>query len=462
MQCVRLSQLLLGTEIDFISSRTVFNSFLASSISADSRSLKSDDIFIAIPGKRFDGHSYIADTLKKGASGIVFESGKIQLVKHYFKKSPSVIFVGVPDTRKLFGKIAKNYLALFDVKKIAITGSCGKTTVKGMIHSVLSQKYHIVSSPQSYNNDIGVPKTILSINDKTDILIQELGTNQPGEIEYLSNIVEQDCALITNIGPAHIEFFGSVEKIAYEKKAALYPLGSEGVAFLNAEDSYFDFFRDGLNAKVRSFGLKKGDLFPERILRVDIDRTEFLLAGEKITTRAIGVHGVLNATASALVGLHLGITMEEIKRGIESYTGESGRGNLYVKDGITLIDESYNANPLSVSASLDYMEKIKTSGRKIFVFGDMLELGKKSEHFHKEIAGGIIKSGIDSLYTYGKMAGITGETCSHAGFNTVFDFSDIKKLIDSLRQDMKSGNLILIKGSRAMKLERVIQGLFAL
>lgn len=456
MQSTRLKQLITEPDIDKVSGRELYNSLSVTSISTDSRSLKKGDIFIAIPGESFDGHSFINEAIKKGAAAVVFETGRRTAVDRFIKKNRPALFIGVSDTRKAFGTLAKNYLSRFDIRKIVVTGSCGKTMTRGLLSSVLSRRYKVVSSRKSYNNDIGVPKTILEIDGSTDVLVQELGTNRSGEIEYLSSIVEQDYALITNIGPAHIGFFGSEMNIAREKKAALLRLKKGGVAFLNAEDPYFDFLSDGIKAGVKSFGLEKGDLFARPPIRHMLDRTEFTLQGVGMSVGIAGMHGVINAVGAALVGLHFGCALEEIKRGIEDYEGEGGRGNLHTSNGVTVIDESYNANPLSVRVALESLARVEVRGRKAFVFADMLELGDKAEQFHLDIADYVAGTGIDALFTYGRLSGITASRCEEIGLEGIFQFSEIEELIQKLKGWVRDGDLVLIKGSRAMRLERVL------
>ena len=457
MKCVELTKLLRDVNVEYISDKKAFDSFSIFSISTDTRSLHKDDVFIALPGENYDGHSFIGDALKGGARGILFEARWFDRLKQYVEKSAGTLFVGLKNTRKSFGKIAENYLGLFSINKIVVTGSAGKTTTKGLISSVLSQRYNVVESIGSYNNDVGVPKTILGVDDATDILVQELGTNHPGEITYLSGIVHQDCAVVINIGPAHIGFFGSEENIAREKKCAVEVLDRRGTAFLNADDKYFSFMKEGLAAKVKSFGLHRGDLYPESIISIDVEGSEFILSGTRITTRVLGEHGILNATAAALVGFEFGLTIDEIKRGIEEYRDERGRGNIYIWQGVTIIDESYNANPLSVTASLRFLGKTRSEGKKVLVLGDMLELGTQSEQYHRKITDGLIKNGISDLYTYGKLARITGEDFQRVG-GSAHHYSDVQQLIDSLKKGVKSGDIVLVKGSRKIELEKVVQG----
>ena len=460
MQPVKLFRVLENLDLEYVSDRRSLRSFVLRSLSTDSRSLKKDDLFIAIAGEYFDGHSFIESAVERGAGGVLFEMRSLDSVKTVVKKAPSVLFIGVKNTRRALGKIAESYLGFFSLTKIAITGSVGKTTTKGLVASVLSQRYDIVSSFQSYNNDIGVPKTVLEVNERTRFLVQEMGTNHPGEISNLSGIVHQNGAVITGIGPAHIGFFGSELEIAREKKAALEVLDRNGTAFLNADDRHFLFLKEGIVASVKSYGIHEGDVRPERIERIGLNGSVFMLWGRKIFAGVLGEHGILNAMAAALVGFSYGLTIDEVKAGIEAYKDESGRGNIRVVGGVTVIDESYNANPMSVSASLRFLEQIQTDGKKVFVFGDMLELGDQSEYYHRKFAEEFKATGIGYLYTYGPLASVTGSEVQKEGERMVRHFSDLDELIESLRREALSGDVILVKGSRKMGLERVVNSFF--
>ena len=449
-----------NVDLDYVSDRRALRSFVLSSLSTDSRSLKKDDLFIALKGEHFDGHSFIGSAVEKGAGGVLFEVRSLDSVRTLMKKVPSILFIGVGNTRRALGKIAENYLGLFSLTKIAVTGSVGKTTTKGLIASVLSQRYDVVSSIQSYNNDIGVPKTVLEVEERVQFLVQEMGTNHPGEIANLSGIVHQNGTVITSIGPAHIGFFGSELGIAREKKAALDALDRDGTAFLNADDRHFSFLQQGIAAAVKSYGIYEGDVRPDRIERISLDGSLFVLWGKQISARVLGEHGIRNAMAAALVGLTYGLTIDEVKEGIETHRDESGRGNVRVTGGVTFIDESYNANPLSVSASLRFLEQIRTDGKKVFILGDMLELGEQSEFYHRKLGEELKTTGIGYLYTYGPLAHVTGIEVQKEGERTVRHFTDPDELIESLRGEVLSGDVILVKGSRKMGLERVVNAFF--
>ena len=462
MKKVKLRELLGNVPVGAVSDPAFFENFDVASISTDSRSLKKGELFVALRGQAHDGHEHIAGAVKGGASGVVYETAKLASFGGKFPRG--ILFVGVENTRNAFGRMAENYLRFFRLHKIAITGSAGKTTTTRLVASVLARKLRVIQSPRSFNNDIGVPKTLFGVDEGTEVLVQEIGTNHPGEIAYLSGIIRQDSALITNIGPAHVGFFGSVEAIAREKKDAIACLGREGTAFLNAEDAYFDSLRAGIEARVSSFGLSKGDLFPERILDAGFERVEFVLEGQRMRARLSGLHGVLDAVAAALVGMSFGLTLEQIGAGIEDYSPEEGRGNVYDVGGVTLIDESYNANPLSVRASLECLGRTGAEGKKVFVFADMLELGEEAERYHQGVADDVLKNGISRLLTVGELAKVTGAACRGSGLAEVRHFQAVEDAAACLKDEiergiLKRGDVVLVKGSRAMRLDRVVRGL---
>lgn len=453
MKPLPLSSLLENVKHDFISRHISKKKSTVVGISTDSRTLGPGDIFIAIKGDRYDGHDFIEDAVKRGAEGVIIEKSKLDNLVHL--KIKDVPVIAVDDTRRVLGDIARNYLKQFDVKKIAVTGSAGKTTCKSLIGAILSERFKVVTSEKSFNNDIGVPKTIFRIDDQTDFLIQEIGTNKPGEIGYLSGIVQQQYALITNIGPAHVGFFGSVDKIAREKRTAIEILPPDGSAFLNAEDRYFEYLSSGTEAEVRSFGVSKGDVYATEIDSMDMWGTQFRINNEKFLTRLTGYHGLSNTVAGILVGRYFGITEEILKDVLENFRPEEGRGVIEVVNGITILDESYNANPLSVKRCLDFFGRIHVRGKKIFVFSDMLELGDQSCMYHREIGRIVSKSDVGVLLTFGEMAVVTAEESKKSGNILVENYSDIEALCERLATIVREGDALLIKGSRAMGLERV-------
>jgi len=459
MKPVALTELMKNVSADFTGGEALLRSRTVGSICTDTRTLRRGDLFVALRGDVHDGHDFIGSAVAAGASTVIFETAMKAAVRSFVSRHPDVLFIGVHGTRKAFGSIARNYRRRFSPVRIAVTGSVGKTTTKTFIHRVLSKRFKVVASIRSYNNDIGVPKTLLEIDESTEVLVQELGTNHPGEIEYLAGLLEPDCGVITNIGPAHIGFFGTEENIAGEKKHAVSVLPKTGCAFLNAEDKYFDFLRADLAAEVRSFGLRKGDLHPEKIIEIGIGDSTFVIDGVTIRLPAAGVHSVVNGVCAALVGGYFGLSTEEIKDALENIPPQEGRGRIFEKAGALLIDETYNANPLSVSASIDYLGSVGTGGRRIFVLGDMLELGEGSDSYHRDMAGRIMKSGVDILYTYGSKASLTAEACMEGGLGEVHAFGSIDELSETLRKTLRAGDIVLFKASRAVRLERAFSAL---
>ena len=275
---------------------------------------------------------------------------------------------------------------------------------------------------------------------------------------------QPDCALVTNVGPAHVGYFGSVRKIVREKRELLRSLGGDATAFVNVEDPHAGMLMRGVKASVETFGLTRGNTFPDRVTRREVDHTEFTLQGRLIRARVLGTHGVVNAVAAAAVGKHFGLSIDEIKRGIEAFEGEAGRGRIHRHGGVTFIDESYNANPLSVSASLVYLGGIETAGRKIFIFADMLELGRSSNRYHREMAQVVLEQGIDIVFTYGEKARAIGSAARASGMPTgnVRSFLEKRELLSELVQELRDGDVLLVKGSRGMKLDEVVEQLEAI
>jgi len=453
MKPTPLSYLLQNVEFDFISGGKDYEVYVVKGVSTDSRTISRGEFFIAIKGDRFDGHDFVEDVIKKGAAGVIIERAAINGFRHL--KQVNVPVIAVDNSRRVLGDIARNYLRQFDVRKFVVTGTAGKTTCKSLIGAILSECWNVVTSEKSFNNDIGVPKTILRVGDETDFLIQEIGTNSPGEISYLSGIIGQRYALITNIGPAHVGFFGSVYKIAEEKRAAVEILPEDGGAFLNAEDDYFEFLRSGTKAEVKSFGINKGNVSVASIESMDLLGTQFRVDNERYFTGLTGYHGLSNALAGILVGRYFGIPEKIIRDVLGNLKPEEGRGAVEIVNDIIILDESYNANPLSVKRCLDFFDRIKVEGKKIFVFSDMLELGEQSPEYHREIGRIISQSSVDVLLTFGEMAELVADECRKADNILVESFSDIDRLSERLASLARAGDAMLLKGSRAMALERV-------
>lgn len=347
-----------------------------SDFSTDSRTIKKDQIFVALKGENFDGHNFVKQAFKKGA--------KLAIVS---RRMPGNIIL-VKDTLKTYGQIAKWWRDKFDIPVIAITGSMGKTTVKNMVTSILKRKYNVLSAKESFNNQIGLPATILKLNQNHDILVLEMGTNIKGEIRILNRIARPTIAAITNIGPVHLEAFGDLAGIKKEKEAIY----------------------KGAKIKIK----------PSRIK--DPDKQ--------------------NKDTATRIAKALGISNKDIIKGLKNYKKPKMRLERINKKGILFINDAYNSNPISLQYALDQLAKMP--GRKIAVLGDMLELGKDSNWFHKNIK---IPKNIEILITIGEKAKLIG------GRN----YKSVKGVANYLKKILKRGDVVLLKGSRKIELEKILE-----
>jgi len=436
-------------------------------ISIDSRKIEYQNLFIAIKGEMFDGHDFIKEALDKGAFCVILDINKFsEKEKFFFSSAKGKRAVLVEDTRTALQKIAKWHRDKFKLKVVGVTGTNGKTTTKEMIAEVLSKKYRVLRSEKSFNNQIGVPLTLLKLTSETQVLVLELGMSQPGEIGILTNMVQPDFGLITNIGPAHLEFMGSLEKIAEAKFELLKNMKEKGAIILNADDPWL--FDKALKEKreVYTFGLeKKADFIADKISQNRNGFFSFLVNRSfPINLKLLGKHNVYNALAAFSVGSILGVEKKEIKEALENYSPFELRMELSKINGIKILNDSYNANPSSMERALETLKGMKTDGRKIAVLGDMLELGEKSFEFHKKVGEKVKEYGLDYLFTFGDLSLGYAEGATWKGFKreNIFSFQDKKALLENILKFLRTGDLILFKGSRKMRLEEIVEGLIKL
>ncbi|MDI6704456.1 MAG: UDP-N-acetylmuramoyl-tripeptide--D-alanyl-D-alanine ligase [bacterium] len=420
-------------------------------ISIDSRTIKPGDLFIALKGENFDGHDFIKSSFRKGGVGaIVSKSGD-------YEKTDKVI-IKVEDTLTCLQRIAEYYRKRFTLKVIGITGSSGKTTTKEMIATLLSKRYSVLKSHKNYNNEIGVPLTLLGLEKAHQIAVIEMGMNAIGEIEDLSKISHPDIGLITNIGDAHIGFLSTREKIANEKFCLIKNLPRDGIAILNADDPLIIKMKDGMDLKdIITFGIeKKAKTFASNI-EMDKYGTKFLLDGRYwVRMKTFGIHNIYNAIAATSCAKAFGIDYSEIVEGLEHFKPLSMRGEIIEIQNLRIIDDAYNANPQSMKKAIDTICNFK-DGKLILILGDMLELGEKEKVAHLEIGKYVASSKVDILVTVGNLSKSIAEGASIAGFpkKDIYTFlsnEDIAEFLLSIQEPCT----VLIKGSRKMKLEEII------
>jgi UDP-N-acetylmuramoyl-tripeptide--D-alanyl-D-alanine ligase len=433
---------------------------LIKNISTDSRTIKKGDFFIPLKGENLDGHHFIEKALAKGATGALFEKGKFLV-----KEQISALLIEVDDTLKALQRLANGERLLLGAKVIAVTGSTGKTTTKDMLFASLSRSFSVTSAPKNFNNEIGVPLTLLKADKNTEIIISELAMRGLGQIKELAEIVKPDIGIVTNVGEAHLEFVGSLKAVALAKAELLQEIPEHGLVILNADDKWTNFLRQNCVAPVITVGLNKADISANQITFDEFGRAAFTITSKTGSIRVklpiLGRHNIYAALIATAVSLQLGMKLEEIKQGLESVCLTEGRLDLLIgKSGQIILNSSYNANPMSVRASVEALKMIKKAQRHIAVLGDMLELGLNEDRYHKEIGRFVAEKGVDYLITIGDLGQLIAKAAIDFGMNgRVKHCQSVKEAQKVIVKLVQSTDAVLIKASRAMHLESLVEAL---
>lgn len=416
---------------------------LVSAVSCDSRTTDSDTLYIPIKGERFDGHTFLEEVCGKGIGGCLFSGD-------YKPDAPFAICV--EDTSKALLDIASYYRSLFDLPVVGLTGSVGKTTTKELIASVLSQKFNTLATKGNFNNNIGVPYTLFGLNDDHTAAVIEMGMSNFGEIEVLTKCARPDIAVITNIGTSHIEFLGSREGILRAKSEIFEGLPPNGKVVLNGDDTYLRSLRGKLSYEVCWVGTDNTfcDLTAQNIA-TDENGCSFTVNGREYYINLAGVHNVYNALSAVAVGEMLGMNYEEISKGLKAYHPDGIRQNIVSVNGYKVMNDCYNSSPQSAIAALDVLSDI-VSTRRIAVLGDIAELGDLTEELHREVGKALNESNIDVLVAVGTH---TAFVADEAKSKQVYRFDNSEEAAEFVRSFVVSGDAILIKGSRCMKMEKI-------
>ncbi|MCM8781842.1 MAG: UDP-N-acetylmuramoyl-tripeptide--D-alanyl-D-alanine ligase [Candidatus Omnitrophica bacterium] len=425
-----------------------------SGISTDTRSLKAGDLFIALKGKNFNGHDFAGEAFRKGAAGVLVEC---QIPKYQLRT-----VLCVDDTLKAFGDIAHYHRMKFEIPFIGVTGSSGKTTAKEMIYEVLNSQFHVLKNQGTENNLVGLPQTLLRLDSQHDIAVVELGTNHFGEIKRLADILKPTVGIIINIGPSHLEFLKSEIGVFKEKTELLKNLDKNGTAIINADDKLLSKIKR-LNCKtIIRFGIGKTADFRATKIFQEKGMIKFIV-NDKYDFRInlLGRHNIYNALAAISVGFLHGVSYDNIYKAFLKFQPVEGRLCLKKIGPITVIDDTYNSNPPSITAALSVLSECKTGGRKIFVCGDMLELGKTTIRFHTEAGKVISRMGVDYLICVGEFANIIRNAAIFGGMkkDVIFCCKDNTVVLKILKEILKDGDVLLLKGSRRIKLDEVLDAL---
>jgi len=430
---------------------------VVSGVSTDSRTIKSGELFIALKGLNYNGHEFIKDAIKKKAKAIVISEKK----KYIYPNNLALILVS--DTTVALQDIAAFHRNRFKIPVVAITGSNGKTTTKDMLADILSKKYKVLSAQGTNNNKIGVSKTLLQLNKRHQVVVLELGTNHFGEISNLAKISRPDTAIFTNIGQSHLEFLKSPAAVFKEKYSLINRINPHGLIIFNNDDRYLRGIERKLKGKFRSIAFSIENQSGIRATKINLcfDYLEFLFNNKVwIRLNTPAEHNVYNALAAIACAEIFKLGISEIKTALEEFKFPQRRFNFNRIKEFYLIDDSYNSNPLSLSRAVDILSRFNC-GRKILVCGDMLELGKASKRLHFDLGMKIAENGIDILITVGKLSRWIAKGAQRKNLNKkrILCFGSSDQVADKLAKMIIPGDVILVKGSRSIAMEKIVEGI---
>ncbi len=429
---------------------------LISGISKDTRFVQPGDLFVAIRGQKFDGHDFVCRAAAQGAAAV--------LVEHLCEDC-TVPQLVVENSVRALGEIACGYRAQFHPRMVGITGSVGKTSTKEMIASVLNTHYYTLKTEGNYNNDIGMPLTLLNLCKEHEAAVIEMATNHFGEIKYLSEIAKPDLAVITSIADAHIEFLGSKEGVLRAKCEILDGMGANSTLICDGDNPYLWSLRGTLDRPIVFCGVERteADLVASPIeMTPEFSRfTVNGLTGEFVVNLG-GTHHMRNALLAIAVGKHYGLSDDEIRTGLSAFTNLADRQNRVEVAGVEIISDCYNANPASMRAALEVLAMGECKGKRIAVLGDMLELGDSAEKAHFEIGYTAAKKA-DELYCVGQFSKKLEEGARTGGMKTkkIHRYQTVNELAFALKDSLERGDVVLLKASNGMKLGAVLDVLKA-
>jgi len=427
--------------------------------SIDSRTLQPGDLFFAIVGPRFDGHRFVADALARGAAAAVVARGATET----WENAPALVRVG--DTTRALQDLGAHVRRSKALKVVGITGSAGKTTTKEMTAAVLGVRYRTFRSEGNLNNTFGLPLTLLRMPDDREAAVLEMGMSYSGEIERLTEITDPDVGVILNVLPVHLENFGSLDDIARAKGELFRTMRNDATAVYNADDASATALGRAFSGRSIAYGIdaKQAAVRAEEIAAEGLGATRFVLRhGDDAAAVRIalpGRHNVANALAAAATGFSLGLRAEEIAGGLKTVTPAPRRGTLQrLASGIELFDDSYNSNPSAMEMAIDLLRDAAPRGRRILVSGDMLELGPYERQAHTALGEQVAAAGLELFVTVGPLSQQAADAARAGGVET-HHFESSTEAAPFVVSAAQAGDLVLVKGSRGMKMERVVEAL---
>ncbi|MBV8226718.1 MAG: UDP-N-acetylmuramoyl-tripeptide--D-alanyl-D-alanine ligase [Verrucomicrobia bacterium] len=425
-------------------------------VGTDSRSIRPGDLFVALRGDVFDGHIFLSAAKLCGATGA--------LVSEVASQLSGFAQIKVPDTLAALQRLARLYRKELSLTAVGVTGSSGKTSTKEMIASVLAERFSVVRTIGNFNNHIGLPLTVLSAGSADDVGVFEMGMNHAGELLPLCEIAQPNAAVITNIGAAHIGHLGTREAIAAEKAVVAESVPADGFVVLNANDDFSDWIAGRCKARVVRAGLNRGDV-RARDINQGLDGTRFsLFAGAQrahVQLPAHGEHMVANACLAAAVGIELGLNLEQCAAGLAKSAIPGNRLRLKRIGQVIVLNDAYNANPDSMVAALKTASQVGGKRRRIAALGRMAELGRESEAAHRRVGQAVAEFRFDYLVTVGNEARLIAEAANSAGLTSATQAETHEQAVEALLSYLKPEDILLVKGSFASAMDRVVTGLEA-
>lgn len=439
-------------------------SALFDGVSTDTRTIAPASLFVPLAGARFDGHDYIGQAAGAGAAGVLIQRGRESLLE---KTAGEATVICVEDTLTALGDLARSWRARFPIPVIAVTGSSGKTTTKEMAAAILGREKRLLKNEGNLNNLVGLPLTLFQLNEAHEVAVLEMGTNRRGEIARLTEIAGPTVGVITNVGPAHLEGLKSLETIRKEKGDLFRVMNNKGTAIINLDDEALAPWAQKWKGKKITFAIQAdADVTASRIAHEGEKGTIFKLlmdgASREILLPVLGFHNVSNALAAAAASSAAGATFDAICQGLMAFKPVGGRMEVYrLKNGGTLIDDTYNANPASVAVALKTLQGLKGECRSTVILGDMLELGGEAEKYHEEIGRNLADTGVSKAYLRGDFAKTTAKGAMKRGMKSDQVLVDLntEETVAHLKACLKAGDWVLVKGSRKMKMEEIVQAI---
>ncbi|MDN3019889.1 UDP-N-acetylmuramoyl-tripeptide--D-alanyl-D-alanine ligase [Paenibacillus sp. BSR1-1] len=437
---------------------TSFAKTMISGVSIDSRKIGAGNLFVPFKGEHADGHKYVEDAIRKGAAAALWQSDVPNPPAHL----PILI---VEDCLEALQELARKYRRELAVKVVGITGSNGKTTTKDMTAGILSTQYKVQKTEGNYNNHIGLPLTVLGLDEDTEIAVLEMGMSGRGEIEFLTKLACPDAVVITNIGESHLLDLGSREGIAEAKLEILQGLQDGGIAVLHGDEPLLmeRIQQYKGNIQVQTFGrTDENDFYPTEIIQMEQgNRFTINAANEWFELPVLGTHNILNALASMMIARYFSVPFEKINEGLKGIKLTNMRMELVEgSHGEKIINDAYNASPTSMLAAIELVANLQGYERKVLVLGDMLELGPEEEQYHYQIGERLSSEKIDFLFTFGNLGRYIAKGASQKlGEDRVFAFTEKRELLQELEQYVNEKTLVLVKASRGMRLEEIVTAL---